>query len=43
MVLQQLEDGQHNIVDVAESGSLRLLGVVEPACPVDGDVGGLLV
>ena len=43
VVLQELEDGQHDVVDVAEARGLRLLGVVETPGPVDGDVGGLLV
>jgi hypothetical protein len=37
---QQLKDGKHNVVDVAEATGLALLGVVEPASPVDGHVGG---
>ena len=36
--LEQLEDGQHDVVDVAEAGRLRLLGVVQPPGPVDGHV-----
>ena len=43
MILEQLEDGESYVVDVAEAGSLGLLGVVETSGPVDGDVGGLLV
>ena len=43
MVLEELEDGQHNVVDVAEARGLGLLGVVETPGPVDGDVGRLLV
>ena len=43
MILEQLEDGESNVVDVAEAGSLGLLGVVETSGPVDSNVGGLLV
>ena len=38
MVLEQFQNGQHNVVDVAEPRRLRLLGVVQPPSPVDGDV-----
>lgn len=38
MVFEELEDGEDDIIDVAESGGLALLGVVEAAGPVDGDV-----
>ena len=36
--LEQLEDGDHDVIDVTEAASLELLGVVESARPVDGDV-----
>lgn len=39
MELEELEDGKDDVVDVAETGGLALLGVVEAASPVDGDVG----
>mmetsp|Transcript_19563 Transcript_19563/g.49742 ORF Transcript_19563/g.49742 Transcript_19563/m.49742 type:complete len:489 (-) Transcript_19563:155-1621(-) len=39
VVAQQLQDGQHQVVHVAEARRLPLLGVVQPARPVDGDVG----
>ena len=38
VVLEQLEDGDHDVIDVTEAASLELLGVVESARPVDGDV-----
>ena len=41
VVEQELQDRQHNVVDVAESGGFCFLGVVEPAGPVDCD-GGLV-
>lgn len=41
--LQQLQDGEDNVVNVAETGGLGLLGVVESSSPVDGDVCLLLV
>ena len=39
MELEELQDGENDVVDVAEPGGLALLGVVEAARPVDGDVG----
>lgn len=39
MELEELEDAEDDVVDVAEAGGLALLGVVEAAGPVDGDVG----
>ena len=36
---EQLEDAEHDVVGVAEAAGLALLGVVEPAGPVDADVG----
>ena len=41
--LEQLEDGQDNVIDVAEAGGLGLLGVMESPGPVDGDVGVVVV
>lgn len=38
MLLEQLEDGKDNVVDIAEPRRLALLGVVQASCPVDGDV-----
>ena len=38
MILQQLQDGDHDVVDVAKAAGLKLLGVVEPTRPVEGDV-----
>uniref|UniRef100_A0A3B3SMG2 Uncharacterized protein n=1 Tax=Paramormyrops kingsleyae TaxID=1676925 RepID=A0A3B3SMG2_9TELE len=42
-LLQQLQNGQDDVVDVAEAGGLGLLGVMQPSRPVDGDVRLLLV
>ena len=39
VVLQQLEDGEHDVVGVAEAARLALLGVVEAARPIDRYVG----
>ena len=36
--LEQLQDGEDDVVDVAEAAGLALFGVVEAARPVDGDV-----
>lgn len=38
ILLEQLQDGQHNIIHVTEAWSFRLLGVVESSGPVDCDV-----
>lgn len=43
VVLEQLQYGDDDVVDVAEAGRLELLGVVQPAGPVDGDVAAVLV
>lgn len=39
---EEFEDGQDNVVDVAESGSFAFTGMVETASPVDGNVGFVL-
>lgn len=36
---EEFEDTEDNVVDVAESRGLRLLGMMEAAGPIDGDVG----
>ena len=41
--LQQLQDGQHDIVHVAEAGRLRLLGMMQTARPVDHNIGQTFV
>ena len=43
VILQQLQDGQDNVVDVTEAGGLGFLGVMQAAGPVDGNVSRLLV
>ena len=43
MVFQKFEDGEDDVIDVTETGSLRLLGVVKTSGPVDGNVASLLV
>mmetsp|Transcript_15020 Transcript_15020/g.42583 ORF Transcript_15020/g.42583 Transcript_15020/m.42583 type:complete len:265 (+) Transcript_15020:491-1285(+) len=40
VVFEELENGQHAVVDVAKPAGLRLLGVVQAAGPVDDDVRG---
>ncbi len=35
---QQLQDGEHNVVDVAEARRLGPFGVMQPAAPGNGDV-----
>jgi hypothetical protein len=36
---EELEDGEDDVVNVAEPRGLTLLSAVEASCPVDGDVG----
>lgn len=36
--LQELQDGEHDVVHVAEPRGFCLLGVVHPAAPVEGHV-----
>ena len=43
VVLEELQDGQDDVIDIAETRGLAFLGVVEAARPVDGDVCRLLV
>jgi hypothetical protein len=38
VVLEELEDGEDNVINIAKPGGLALLGVVESAGPVDGDI-----
>lgn len=42
-LLEKLQDGQDDVIDVAEARGFRLLGVMETAGPVDGNVRLLLV
>ena len=42
MVLEEFKNSKDNVVDIAESGCLALLGVMEASGPVDGNVRGLL-
>ena len=39
VVAEELEDAEHDVVDVAEAGCFGFLGVVQAAGPVDGDLG----
>ena len=43
MNLEELKNAEHNIIDIAESRGLGLLGVMEPTGPVDSDVGVLAI
>ena len=38
VVLEELQDGQDNVIDIAEATGLGFLGVVKSSSPVDGDV-----
>lgn len=42
-ILEQLQNSQDNVVDVAEPRGFGFLGMMESPCPVDGDVCRLLV
>ena len=41
VVLQELQDGQDDVIDITEARGLALLGVMQTSGPVDGDVGSL--
>ena len=43
VVLEQLKNGNNDIIDIAKATSLFLLGMVEPPCPVDTEVSLLVV
>ncbi len=43
MHLEQLQDANDNVIDVAEAGGLKLLGVVQSPTPVDGNVALVVV
>ena len=42
VVLEEFKNSKDNIVDIAESRCLALLGVMEASGPVDGNIRGLL-
>ena len=42
VVLEEFKNSKDNVVDIAESRCLALLGVMETSGPVDGNVRGLL-
>ena len=37
-LLQELQNGKHNVINVTKSAGLRFLGMVEATGPVDADV-----
>lgn len=43
VVLEQLQDANHNVIDIAEARSLKLLGMVQTSSPVDGNITDLVV
>lgn len=43
MVFQQFQNGDHNVVDVTKAGRFELLGMMQTAGPVDGDVATVFV
>jgi hypothetical protein len=36
---EEFDDGEIDVVDVAEPGGFAFFGVVETTCPINGDVG----
>ena len=42
VVLEEFKNSKDNVVDIAESRCLALLGVMEASGPVDGNIRGLL-
>ena len=42
-LLEQFENGQNNVIDVAEARRFGFLGVMQTASPVDRDIGQFLV
>jgi hypothetical protein len=36
---EEFDDGEVDVVDVAESGGFTFFGMVQTACPIYGDVG----
>ena len=43
VVLEQLQNGNDNVVDVAESRGLKLFSMVQPSRPIDGHITALCV
>ena len=41
--LQELQNSQHNVIDIAETGGLCFLGMMGPSCPIDSNVCIVLV
>lgn len=41
-IFKQFQDGEHNVIDIAEPGGFRLARVVQPACPVDANISFLV-
>ena len=37
-ILQQLKNGKNNVINVAEAGSFRLLGMMKTSRPVDDNI-----
>lgn len=42
-LLEHLQNGYDDVIDVAEARGLELLGVVESPGPVDGDVAAVVI
>ena len=42
VVLEEFKNSKDNVVDIAESGCLALLGVMEASGPVNGNIRSLL-
>lgn len=43
VVLEQLQDANYNVIDIAEARGLKLLGMVQTTSPVNGNITDLIV
>ncbi len=41
--LEQLENGEHNVIDITKAGGFALFCVVQTARPVDGEIAQAVV
>ena len=43
MILEQLQDGHHDVINIAKATGLKLFCMVQSTAPVDGNVGSFSV
>lgn len=43
MIFQEFENGENNVVDVAETTGFALLGVMQATRPIDGNVSSAVI